>query len=286
MLGWFPGTYADFLLTISWTICSRVFPSVTIPNARAVSMSIWSPDFCGAAMGIFWGIDVAMPCTSFDAWSNSLLALPIALAMSGIFCGPQRKITITMMPIIIHCIGSPMAISLRIPESARALKGVLDSQILGLYLTKTASTQTVTQTVSQTSSEAMSESTTGAMEATPIAFQLMPAAGQMFHSGWVLVGQTDSGRYALSVHAEGLETASAGDYIVEGQQSSGSMLVVPLGANATSSEFGGGSNGVGNFFIVLNVNPLSAYESIQILYLPEMQMADATLVASAHLSMG
>jgi len=152
----------------------------------------------------------------------------------------------------------------------------------GLYLAGPSATRTVTQT----QSDVMSSTTASEMNSIPTAIEFTPASGQMFHSGWAIVGLTESGTYALSVHAEGLEPASAGDYIVEGQQSSGSMAVVPLGANSSASEFDGGLNGVGNFFVLLNQNPLSSFENIQILFLPGMQMTNATLVATAHISMG
>jgi len=161
---------------------------------------------------------------------------------------------------------------------------VLSAAGFGLYLSKPSTVQTVTQTVTQTTDVMSGTTTTGMAQATAIQFK--PAAGQMFHDGWVVIGQTDSGAYALSIHAEGLESASAGDYIVEGQQSSGSMAVVPLTANTTASEFDAGANGVGSFFITLSQSPFSAYEGIQILYLPGMQMTNATLVATAELSMG
>jgi hypothetical protein len=111
----------------------------------------------------------------------------------------------------------------------------------------------------------------------------------MFHNGWLLVAPAGMDQYALSVHAEGLEsTQGMGDvYIVEGAQSSGSMASVPIGGqNATLSEFEVGPNGVGNFFIILDQNPFSSYESVSIVFLPGMQMANATVVATASLVMG
>jgi len=153
----------------------------------------------------------------------------------------------------------------------------------GLYLTRAASTLTVTHTVSQTTDEM---SGTSAEMTTATAIQFKPATGQMFNNGWLVIGETQSGSYALSLHAQGLENASAGDYIVEGQQSSGSMSVVPLAANTTSSEFDAGADGAGSFFVILAQNPFTAYESVQILFLPGMQMTNATVVATAQLAMG
>lgn len=151
-----------------------------------------------------------------------------------------------------------------------------------LYLTSsTGAAHTTTDTMSHTSTTAMSE-TMGA-----VAIKFSPATGQMFHSGWLLIQPTGSGQYAVSVHAEGLESTQTmgSDYIIEGAQSSGAMAVVPIGPNATASEFGTSSTGVGNYFIVLGQNPFSTFENLQIVYLPGMSMTNATVVATASLTM-
>jgi hypothetical protein len=155
-----------------------------------------------------------------------------------------------------------------------------------LYLTKPSNVQTMTdnmtETMTQTSTEVMTR--TGN---TSMAMEFTPANGQMIHTAWLLVEPSGVGSYALSIHAEGLEnTLSTGsDYIVEGAQSSGNMAVVPIGPNATASEFETSSTGVGNFFILLDQNPYTSFENIQIAYLPGMQMTNATVVATATLSM-
>jgi len=151
-----------------------------------------------------------------------------------------------------------------------------------LYLTGSSSaSRTTTENMSETSTAVMTET----MSANAIKFTA--AAGQMFHSGWLLIEPTGTGQYAVSVHAEGLEsTQSAGsDYIVEGAQSTGAMAVVPIGPNATASEFGTSATGVGNYFVVLGQNPLSTFENVQIVYLPGMSMTNATVVATASLVM-
>ncbi|HXY56354.1 MAG TPA: hypothetical protein VEH01_01955 [Nitrososphaerales archaeon] len=119
------------------------------------------------------------------------------------------------------------------------------------------------------------------------ALQFTAASGQMVHSAWLLIEPTGSGDYAVSVYAQGLEsTGGTGNtYIVEATQSSGSMSVVPIGANETASEFGTTTQGVGSYLTVLMQNPFSSFENVQIVYLPGMQMANATVVATATLSM-
>jgi hypothetical protein len=152
-----------------------------------------------------------------------------------------------------------------------------------LYLTGSSSTHTTTDNMTETSTTVMTETSSNGTDA----IQFTPATGAMIHTAWLLIEPAGMDQYAVSIHAEGLEnTQSMGsDYIVEGAQSSGSMAVVPIGPNATASEFDTSSSGVGNFFILLGQNPHSSFENIQIVYLPGMQMTNATVVATASLTM-
>ncbi len=111
---------------------------------------------------------------------------------------------------------------------------------------------------------------------------LTPKAGQMIRSGWIFIAPVGTGRYAVFLHAEGLEPPSRGGYIVEGVTKSGMKLVL-LGPNETASEFDAGTNGIGNYWLVLNQNPSVNYEAIDVLYLAGMQMSNAALVASVNL---
>jgi hypothetical protein len=155
-----------------------------------------------------------------------------------------------------------------------------------LYLTRPAtmenSTETMTHSVTETTTESTNQSTSAAG-----AIQFTPATGQMLHSAWLVVSKTESGQYALSVYAQGLDTTqgTGSDYIVEGAQSSGSMAVVPIGPNATASEFDVGSNGVGSYFTLLSQNPFTSFENVEIVFLPGMHMTNATVVATASLTM-
>ena len=121
------------------------------------------------------------------------------------------------------------------------------------------------------------------MANTTRALQLTPHAGAMIHTGWVVLAPVGSGDYAIAVHAEGLEPPSSGGYIVEGVQRTTAMTLVPIGANATASEFDAGTDGVGNYWTVIMENPTITYESIELLYLPGMNMTQAQLVASVSL---
>ena len=158
----------------------------------------------------------------------------------------------------------------------------------GFVLYGARSTMQETSTVTMTETMSQSASTSGSMSesAAPAAIAFVPAHGQMFGSGWLIVASVGNGDYALTLHATGLESASTGDYIVEGAQNSGQMAMVPIaGSNATLSEFTADSSGNGQYFTVLMENPSSVYESVSILYLPAMEMQNATVVATASLTM-
>lgn len=117
-----------------------------------------------------------------------------------------------------------------------------------------------------------------------LALPLSLQSGQMIHSGWVFISPVGSGDYAVSLHVEGLEPSAMGSYIVEGVVRGSTMNMVPLGANATASEFEAGANGMGSYWASLMENPSSTYEGIDLLYLPGMNMTQATLVASVQLA--
>jgi len=104
----------------------------------------------------------------------------------------------------------------------------------------------------------------------------------MIHSAWVIVASVGSGHYVISLHAEGLEPPAMGGYIVEGVQRTGSANVVPIGANATASEFDAGTDGTGNYWTILMQNPSSSFGAIYLVYLPGMNMAQASVVATAQ----
>ena len=144
------------------------------------------------------------------------------------------------------------------------------NQIVSLQNSLTSANQTISTLHNQTG---------GASKALP----LNPHPGAMIHTGWVVIAPVGSGDYAIAVHAEGLEPPSSGGYIVEGAQRTTAMNVVPIGANASASEFDAGTDGVGNYWTVIMQNPTTSFESIELLYLPGMNMTQATLVASVTL---
>jgi hypothetical protein len=168
----------------------------------------------------------------------------------------------------------------------------------GLYGTaasKPAVISTLTVTTTNVSTEMMTTSemmnhTTSMTEmsgnaSSGCACMFTPKSGAMISSAWFVVGQTEMvNQYAVSIHAEGLEPN--GTYIVEGTLTSGSMAAVPISSksmstNTTSaSEFQADKNGTGNYFILLESNPMTSFGNVEILFLPGMVMQNATLVAT------
>lgn len=167
-----------------------------------------------------------------------------------------------------------------------------------LYLTTPHAPSTTTENMTETTTATMTEGMTSTEVVTstvvststagaPEAIQFAPVPGQMVHDAWLLVEPTGSGEYAISVYAEGLESTqgSGNVYIVEATESSGMMSTIPLGPNATASEFETTSGGVGSYFVQLMQDPHSAFESVQIVFLQGMQMSNSTVVAVADLAM-
>jgi hypothetical protein len=116
-----------------------------------------------------------------------------------------------------------------------------------------------------------------------------PKSGAMISSAWFVSAPSEmANQFAVSVHAEGLEPN--GTYIVEGTLMTGSMTAVPISsqamhANTTSaSEFQADKNGTGNYFILLDSNPMTTFENVELLYLPGMVMQNETLVATLSMS--
>ncbi len=136
-------------------------------------------------------------------------------------------------------------------------------------------TTTMTEVMNKTSTELMAE------PAIPFA----PAKGQMIHDAYAIIAPLVNGTYALTIHAQGLEAMSMGAYLVEGTQH-GTNVTVPIGGqNVTLSEFEADSHGNGQFFITLNQNPAHVYDTISLVFLPGMEMTNATIAATAHVGM-
>ena len=153
--------------------------------------------------------------------------------------------------------------------------------------TMNVSTEMVTTEMSHSSSSMNNENTTSPSAA----YMFTAKSGAMVSQAWLLVLPTGMmhDEYAISIHAEGLE--SNGTYIVEGALSSGGMNVVPISSQSMNMNMTGGSefqaeeNGTGNYWVVLDSNPATTFENVQILFLPGMDMQNAMPVASVNLSM-
>ena len=153
-------------------------------------------------------------------------------------------------------------------------------------MTETSTAMTETMTSTQTMTETM---TTSEMTYQTSAYEFTAAGGGMINNAWLLVAPLGMDEYAVSVHAEGLE--ANGTYVLEGILTTGSMQTVPISFESTmmnetsASEFQSNANGTGLYWIQLSSNPVTTFENVQLYYVPDMMMQNATLLASASFTM-
>jgi hypothetical protein len=151
-------------------------------------------------------------------------------------------------------------------------------------------TEMVTTTTTNEMTVMMTNETSSPSNQSAGALMFSPKSGAMISNAWLVSSEIGMHEYAVVVHAEGLE--SNGTYIVEGALASGSMQVVPVSSesmsmNTTSaSEFQASAKGTGLFWIVVDSNPASTFENLELVYLPGMSMSNATVVATAMFGMG
>ena len=115
------------------------------------------------------------------------------------------------------------------------------------------------------------------------AISLMPASSSMPpHDVWLIITPLQGGKYVVVLHAAGLETN--GSYLVEGVTKGAQMNTVPISNTTTDSEFVPDNHGNGVYWHVFDIDPRTQFESLELLYLPSMQMQGAMQVASGTLS--
>jgi hypothetical protein len=162
-------------------------------------------------------------------------------------------------------------------SSAVLIGAVLIALLIGGgigYLARTAEVSALM------SSNAMMRNEVQSMSGSVIS--LMPASGPMPpHDVWLIITPMQGGRYAVVLHATGLE--ANGSYLVEGV-TRGSMNTVPIANNTSDSEFLPDSHGNGVYWHVFDSDLRAQFEMVQLVYLPNMQMQGAMQVASADLS--
>lgn len=160
----------------------------------------------------------------------------------------------------------------------------------GLYATKQPATVTTTEvmisSVMATTTEVMT-TPEAIMEPTP-AVAFIPASNVMMaegiHDAYLIVAPLGNGSYSVEIHAEGLEpTVGTGNiYIVEGQLKAGMMDSTSMIAqSAQASEFNVGSDGVGQYFTVIRMDPANSFDNLQLVFLGGMSTGNATAVATA-----
>lgn len=160
------------------------------------------------------------------------------------------------------------------------------SKILTSTNTVTVTSPIMTETTMMTAGgENNMSSSSSSNNGATFVMMFTPKSGTMISQALFLSAPTGTmGEYALSIHAEGLEPN--GTYLVEATPIQGGMVAGPISAHSTTmnttqaSEFQANGNGTGNYWIVLDANPLATFESVQLAFLPGMSMENASVVAS------
>ncbi len=178
--------------------------------------------------------------------------------------------------------GQRRAVSPAVLTSVVIALVILAGAGFGLYLTKPTVTSTTTEVMTHT--EVMTETTPKP------AIPFLPAPNVMMaegiHNAYLIIAPVGSGHWSVEIHGEGLESTGGTNniYIVEAQQKSGTMASMPMVAqNTTASEFGVGIDGIGQYFIILNLDPTVNFKSVQLVFLGGMEMSNATAIATATL---
>jgi hypothetical protein len=121
------------------------------------------------------------------------------------------------------------------------------------------------------------------MQMSGSAISLMPASGSMPpHDVWFIITPIQGSKYVVVLHAAELETN--GSYLVEGVTKGAQMNSVPIATTATDSEFVSDNHGNGVYWHIFEIDPRTQFESVELLYLPNMQMHGAMQVPSGTLS--
>ncbi len=115
------------------------------------------------------------------------------------------------------------------------------------------------------------------------AVSLMPAYSSMPpHDVWFIITPLQVGKYVVVLRAAGLE--ANGSYLVEGVTKGAQMNTIPIANTATDSEVVPDNHGNGVYWHIFDSDPRTQFESVELLYLPNMQMQGAMQVASGTLS--
>lgn len=109
---------------------------------------------------------------------------------------------------------------------------------------------------------------------------MTPAIGAMVHDIWLIVVPLQGGEFAFVLNGQGLQ--QNGSYLIEGVTKT-QMTLEPITISAADAEFVADANGNGVYWHVLSSDSRLTYGQILLLYLPNRQMQDSQLVASANL---
>ena len=114
------------------------------------------------------------------------------------------------------------------------------------------------------------------------------ADAKTFGTGSLSLARLSDGNYSLTISATGLQPASAGNYVVQAVQKSGTFSTVPIAGSGygglNASAFAGDAQGNGHFSITLSSDPGSTYSLVSISFLPGGVFRNGTVVATCKLT--
>jgi len=110
---------------------------------------------------------------------------------------------------------------------------------------------------------------------------MTPSIGAMEHDIWFIIVHLQGGGVAFILNGQGFQ--QNGSYLIEGVTKT-QMTMEPITVSAADAEFVADANGNGVYWHELAGDPQLTYAQILLLYLPNKQMLESQLVASANLS--
>jgi len=110
---------------------------------------------------------------------------------------------------------------------------------------------------------------------------LTPIAGTSVHDVWITIAPLQGGEFGVVLSAQGLQPG--GTYLVEGITGVGQVGTAPIALTWAASEFSADGQGNGLYSYISTTNPQTSFTGISLLYLPNGQITNAVLVATAPL---
>ena len=110
---------------------------------------------------------------------------------------------------------------------------------------------------------------------------MVTVGGTTAHDVFLIITSLPGGQFSVTLVAQGLQPN--GGYLIDGVTKATPTATVPIATNLADSEFLADAQGNGIYWHVFTSRPQSMYERVLLIYLPNMQMQESQLVASANI---